>query len=58
MKKKLLSLFFTALCTVSLLAGCGSQKDGGNVSSAALTPVTLNEVAHSMECVDNDNIES
>ncbi len=53
MKKKLCSLFLTALCAVSLLSGCGAGKDKGRAQpgSAQLsstTPVTLNEVAHSI----------
>lgn len=48
MKKKLLSLFLTTLCTISLLTGCGSGKDKETSSSSENTPVTLNEVAHSI----------
>lgn len=48
MKKKLLSLFLTALCAVSLLTGCGDSKDKETSSTAKNTPVILNEVAHSI----------
>ena len=47
MKKKLISLFLTALCTVSLLTGCG-ESPKKDAPSAKSTPVTLNEVAHSI----------
>lgn len=49
MKKKFLSLFLTALCMISLLTGCGSGgKDAKTPSNSQKTPVTLNEVAHSI----------
>lgn len=48
MKKKLLSLFLTALCAVSLLTGCGDSKDKETSSAPKNTPVILNEVAHSI----------
>lgn len=48
MKKKLCSLFLTALCAVSLLCGCSAGKDKGGAQLSATTPVTLNEVAHSI----------
>lgn len=48
MKKKILSLFLAALCTASLLVGCGSEKEKESGSSAGAAPVTLNEVAHSI----------
>lgn len=48
MKKKILSLFLTALCAVSLLTGCGDGKDNETSSSSKNTPVILNEVAHSI----------
>ncbi|MCM1252979.1 MAG: ABC transporter substrate-binding protein [Clostridium sp.] len=48
MKKKLCSLFLTALCGVSLLCGCGAGKEKDGASSGEATPVTLNEVAHSI----------
>ncbi len=49
MKKKLLSLFLTTLCAISLLTGCGGGNDKEDTSSASKkTPVTLNEVAHSI----------
>ena len=48
MKKKLCSLFLTALCAVSLLCGCGAGKDKGGTQLSSTTPVTLNEVAHSI----------
>ena len=47
MKKKLLSLFLTTLCVVSVLTGCGT-KEKESSSSSGNTPVTLNEVAHSI----------
>ncbi|MCM1262089.1 MAG: ABC transporter substrate-binding protein [Butyrivibrio sp.] len=47
MKKKFLYLFLAALCAVSLLAGCGG-KDDEKPSDSGNTPVTLNEVAHSI----------
>ena len=43
--KKFLSLVLTLVLTASLLAGCGS--DAGT-SGKDLTPITLNEVAHSI----------
>lgn len=48
MKKKLLSLFLTALCAASLLSGCGKDKESTGTAQAGKTPVTLNEVAHSI----------
>lgn len=48
MKKKLLSLFLTALCAVSLLTGCGDSKDKETSSTSKNTHVILNEVAHSI----------
>lgn len=47
MKKKFLYLFLAALCAVSMLSGCGS-KDSEKPSDSGNTPVTLNEVAHSI----------
>lgn len=41
--KKIISFFLTAACLAASLAGC--QADAG---TAKLTPVTLNEVAHSI----------
>lgn len=48
MKKKILSLFLTALCAVSLLSGCGNSKEKESTPLSKTTPVTLNEVAHSI----------
>lgn len=49
MKKKFLSLFLTMLCAASLLTGCGgSGKDKETSTLSKSTPVTLNEVAHSI----------
>lgn len=48
MKKKLLSLFLTMLCAVSLLSGCGRGQEKEDASSAKTTSITLNEVAHSI----------
>lgn len=46
MKKKWI-VFTMALCMlVSLLTGCGKQPSG--TAGSGLTPVTLNEVAHSI----------
>lgn len=47
MKKKLLALFLSSLCAVSLLTGCGKDESGDTALSET-TPVTLNEVAHSI----------
>ncbi|MCI9464630.1 MAG: ABC transporter substrate-binding protein [Lachnospiraceae bacterium] len=47
MKKKFLSLFLTALCAVTLLCGCSTDKKEAAPSTDAV-PVTLNEVAHSI----------
>lgn len=48
MKKKLLSLFLTMLCTAALLSGCGGSEEKETEKTAGATPVTLNEVAHSI----------
>lgn len=48
MKKKILSLFLTMLCTAALLSGCGSSDEKETKKTADATPVTLNEVAHSI----------
>lgn len=48
MKKKILSLFLTMLCTAALLSGCGSSDEKETKKTAGATPVTLNEVAHSI----------
>ena len=47
MKKKLLSLFLTTLCALSCLTGCGGGKKEEQPVGKT-TPVTLNEVAHSI----------
>lgn len=47
MKKKLLALFLSSLCAVSLLTGCG-KNESGDTALSETTPVTLNEVAHSI----------
>lgn len=47
MKKKILALLLSSLCAVSLLAGCGSTETN-ETSQSGNTPVTLNEVAHSI----------
>lgn len=48
MKKKLLSLFLTALCASALLIGCGNNPEEKDTAHTGKTPVTLNEVAHSI----------
>lgn len=48
MKKKFLSLLLTIICTAALLAGCGAPKSGDVAPASKATPVTLNEVAHSI----------
>ena len=51
MKKKILSLFLAMLCIISLLSGCGGKETENakeNTSGKGKTPVTLNEVAHSI----------
>ncbi|MCM1050246.1 MAG: hypothetical protein NC433_17685 [Clostridiales bacterium] len=55
MKKKLLSLFLTSLCVVSMLTGCGGKKENADASPSDMTPVTLNEVAHSMKYPNKSN---
>jgi len=49
MKKKRLSIFLALLCIISLLGGCGGGKGAKeDTSTKDMTPVTLNEVAHSI----------
>ena len=43
--KKIMSFVFTAALTVTLMTGCGSD---AAFSGSDLTPITLNEVAHSV----------
>ena len=55
MKKKLM-VFFCALTLMmtsaaGMLVGCGKEEE------TKMTPVVLNEVAHSLECADKGNIE-
>ena len=47
MKKKLFALFLSSLCAMSLLTGCGDSKTSYSALTET-TPVTLNEVAHSI----------
>lgn len=47
MKKKLFALFLSSLCAMSLLTGCGDSKTSDSALTET-TPVTLNEVAHSI----------
>lgn len=46
MKKKFITLLLSSLCAFSLLAGCGSKTEDADAGQN--TPVTLNEVAHSI----------
>lgn len=46
--KKPLALLLTVLLITGVLAGCGNKTDSKSGSSDSLTPVTLNEVAHSI----------
>ncbi len=46
MKKKKISIFLSALLSISVLCACSSG--GEKTSTAELTKVTLNEVAHSI----------
>ena len=59
MKKRILSLLSAAVLSISLLAGCAQEADGGKAEGTESTPseetaqkelveVTLNEVAHSI----------
>ena len=59
MKKRILSLLSAAVLSISLLAGCAQEADGGKAKGTESTPseetaqkelveVTLNEVAHSI----------
>ena len=59
MKKRILSLLSAAVLSISLLAGCAQEADGGKAEDTENTPseetaqkelveVTLNEVAHSI----------
>ncbi len=46
--RKTVSLLLTALCTVFLLSGCGTNKGNEPSGKTDAVPVTLNEVAHSI----------
>lgn len=46
MKKKFIALLLSSLCVISLLSGCGSKTE--DTAAGQNTPVTLNEVAHSI----------
>ncbi len=48
MKKKLLSILLVSAMTCSLLLGCSSNETQTTTTEKVLTPVTLNEVAHSI----------
>lgn len=55
--KKGIAVSLAAVLAAGALAGCGSsEKPAG--SSGKLTEITLNEVAHSVECADNSSIEN
>ncbi len=48
LSKKMIALCLCAATVLLLLAGCGSKTDETNMPETALTPVVLNEVAHSI----------